>query len=356
MCVWGVGCGAGGDEEAAEPVVLPASVVEAVPPSREDVLGAFGGVDKALALLEQTERALDPRHHKTVGELIRKRKCSTAPTRALNIQLAAQMNCLKPDFFEPIDGIENVRLDPAANPFLQRPAAEALAKVAGERPDTEFTINSSWRSVAQQHILKRWQGSCGVRIAADPGTSHHESGLAIDVKNQTTDAFRKQLKRGGWQWYCDRTNRGRFRGCSDPPHHTFRGGRDLRSLNVLAFQKLWNHANPDDPISETGRYNSATAKRLDKTPLAGFTAGPTCQPTNPLLVRLMYPNRVDDRPARQSILAEAVMRSAEAASVVEVAPVPAGDDGVAALAGMLKAWTPTRALINATLQLVPTEG
>ena len=114
-------------------------------------------------------------------------------------------------------------------------------------------------------------------MVAEPGTSHHESGLAIDVPIETTRAFREQLRKGDWLWYCDATNRGRTRRCRDIPHHTFKGGEDLRSLNVLAFQQLWNHAHPDDLLEESGQYNMATSWRLNKTPLDGFPSGPSCE-------------------------------------------------------------------------------
>jgi len=211
----------------------------------------------------------------TVGQLIKARGCSTAQTETLNIQLAAEKNCIDAGSFESIADIPNLHLGPAANPFLQAEAAHSLRRIAQQAPGETFQINSSWRSVIQQHILKQWRGSCGIRVVARPGTSDHESGLAMDVDRETTQAFRKALKQEGWTWFCDRTNRGRFAGCKDMPHHNLHG-RDLRTLNVLAFQRLWNHSYPDDPIPLSGEYDGATANRMNRTPLAGFPAGTTC--------------------------------------------------------------------------------
>ncbi len=212
----------------------------------------------------------------TVGDLIEARHCSTALTTRLSAQLAAQMNCIKSDIFSSITDIPNVRLDQAANPFIQSRAARALRHIASTRPNKTFHINSSWRSVVQQHVLKGWEGSCGIRIAADPGTSNHESGLAIDVPWETTRDFKKSLKRNNWLWYCEEYGNGRRKGCKDVPHHTFQGGRDVRRLSVKAFQMLWNNAHPNDRIKVNGVYDKATARRINKAPLEGFAAGTTC--------------------------------------------------------------------------------
>ncbi len=211
----------------------------------------------------------------TVQTLVRARTCSTALAELLNLQIAAEQNCIQQGSFASITDIPNVKLGPAANPFLQAEAASSLREVAATYPDRTFAINSTWRSTLQQHILRQWKGRCGIRVVARPGSSRHESGLALDVPLETTDAFRRQLKRKGWTWFCDRTNRGRLRGCKDQPHYDFKGD-DLCDRNVLAFQRLWNHSYPEDPLALTGRYDDETAQRMDQAPLLGFPAGNTC--------------------------------------------------------------------------------
>ncbi len=219
----------------------------------------------------------------TVEDLVSSRLCSTDMTTRLSAQLAAQVNCIAPGTFSRIDDIPNVHLNQAANPFLQSGAARALRKVAGDLPDQTFSVNSTWRSIVQQHVLKRWEGTCGIRIAADPGTSHHESGRAIDVPREVTKAWRHKLNERGWVWYCDETNKGRWAGCRDVPHHTYIRGRDIREISVKAFQILWNRAHPEDPLPETGTYGPMTARRIDMAPLAGFDTGTTC--SAPLTLR-----------------------------------------------------------------------
>lgn len=222
---------------------------------------AYGTFDKAL---------------ETVGQLVSARTCSTGLTAPLNIQVAQEMACISPSKFEPITGIANVELGAGANPFLQAGAAQALRRVAASNPGATFTVNSSWRSTAQQYILKRWEGSCGIGVAASPGRSNHESGLAVDVSSGTTNAFAGALRREGFVWYCDRTNRGRAAGCRDTPHWEYSRGENLSALSIKAFQRLWNRANPSDRISEDGVYGNNTASRLARAPLSGFSTGTSC--------------------------------------------------------------------------------
>jgi hypothetical protein len=213
----------------------------------------------------------------TVGDIVTARGCSSAPTMPLNNQIAEQMNCIEDGFFERIDDIPNVALGAAAAPFMQAPAAAALRLAAAAKPSQTLSITNSWRSVAQQYVLYSWQGSCGISIAARPGGSNHESGLAIDVPLDTTTTFRSSLRSNGFRWYCDARNGGSSSGCGDRPHHDYTGGGvDLRSRSVLAFQQLWNHDNPDDRIAEDGVYGPATASRIRQAPVGGFAAGTTC--------------------------------------------------------------------------------
>lgn len=215
----------------------------------------------------------------TVADLVAARGCSTGPTMPLNAQIAAQMNCIEGGFFERIDDIPNVELGAGAAPYLQAPAAAALRRVAAAKPGSTLSISSSWRSVVQQYVLYNWRGSCGIGVAAAPGGSNHESGLAIDVPLDTTTTFRSALKTNRFRWYCDATNRGRSSGCADRPHHDYiGGGADLRSRSVLAFQQLWNRAHPEDRIAEDGDYGPATAARIRQAPVGGFATGTTCEP------------------------------------------------------------------------------
>ncbi len=212
---------------------------------------------------------------RTVGDLARAWTCSTAPSRALDVQIAREVACMAPGAFLPVGASDGVALGEGALPFLQANAAKALAQVA-TRLGRSITINSGWRSLAQQYLVKYWEGSCGVRVAAQPGLSQHQSGLAVDTSEYTSSTVRKALRDAGFLWYCDRVNGGHLSSCQDPVQFDMRTGDDLRSLSVLAFQKLWNRNHPEDRLAEDGSWGGETRKRLDRAPLAGFAVQATC--------------------------------------------------------------------------------
>lgn len=191
--------------------------------------------------------------------------CSTTVVRGLDRQLIAQMNRLVSgalvDFSSP-----KIRLGQAVWPFLQPAAKRALDRAVANRGQT-LIVNSAYRTIAQQLILfqQAQADRCGITIAAEPGKSNHQSGLALDIEDNA--GWRPFLEAQGWKWL----------GPSDPVHFDFKGGgiRDIRSTAILAFQQLWNQNNPNDRIAEDGQWGPNTAARLGKSPANGFANGPT---------------------------------------------------------------------------------
>lgn len=191
--------------------------------------------------------------------------CSTAILRGLSDQLVAEVECLRPGTMSPIDGLSGVFLGGAVLPYMQTRAAQALES-AGRSGG--IYVTSALRSLAQQYLLYRWYlaGRCGIPLAASPGNSNHESGLAIDVSNYS--GARTALQNQGYSWF----------GSRDPVHFDYAGGgtTSLGGLSVLSFQRLWNRNNPGDRIGEDGVYGTQTANRLAKAPVNGFAIGPIC--------------------------------------------------------------------------------
>ncbi len=187
----------------------------------------------------------------------------------LNKQLFAEMNVIAPGKLLEIPAGGNVILGGGATPcFVGGPTARAKLLAAIAARDLPMTINSAYRTVAQQFLLFRMHhfvpGSCGITAVAKPGTSNHESGLALDI--QEPMGWKPFLQPQGWRWF----------GPKDLPHYDFIGGTDLRSLAVKAFQSLWNKHNPGDQITVDGLFfrgdgrQSETEKRLLNTPTDGF--------------------------------------------------------------------------------------
>lgn len=208
----------------------------------------------------------------TIDEAVAGGGCSTSVVRPLSEQLIGEIQCLAPGAMGRIDDIPGLSLGAAASAWLQAPAASALrdAVVAG---GGGLSVNSTLRTLPQQLMLYRWYlaGSCGITLAARPGTSPHESGLALDTSDYS--AWRTRLEAHSWRWL----------GSSDLPHFDFIGGgtMDIEGLSVLAFQRLWNRNHPEDVIAEDGAYGPQTEARLLRSPAEGFPVGPGCDEPPP---------------------------------------------------------------------------
>lgn len=207
----------------------------------------------------------------SVEEAMRTR-CTTASVRGLSLQLVAELNAMRPGRMERIDDIPNVSLGSAVIPFLQAPAARALRSAAARRSST-MQVNSALRTLPQQFLLYRWyvNGRCSIGLAARPGRSNHETGVALDIDSYS--AWRSAMQGAGYRWL----------GSSDPVHFDFTGGgtENLSSLSVLAFQRLWNRNNPRDRIAEDGQYGAQTESRLMRAPASGFALGPESDAEDP---------------------------------------------------------------------------
>jgi hypothetical protein len=191
--------------------------------------------------------------------------CSTVPVRGLSIQIAEEVRCLAPGLLVPFEPTASIHFSSlAVLPYLE---ADTYAALRNAAPTVgTVTVNSGLRSIAQQFLLRRWrdQGRCGIRSAAAPGRSNHETGRALDLANSS--AARSTMVRTGFSTLS-----------FDPVHFDHLSSPDLRDLGVEAFQRLWNRNHPEDRISEDGDYGPETAKRLGRAPSGGFATGASCQ-------------------------------------------------------------------------------
>lgn len=197
--------------------------------------------------------------------------CSTSVVDGLSRQIMHEASCMRPSMMVQVRPHPNLELGPAAYPYLVAPARDALEDALRARPDLTLRVSSMFRTVAQQYLLRRWAdlGRCGIALAAKPGRSNHETGLAFDAKN--ADMWRSTLEPRGFAWF----------GLADPVHFDFapKGGAgelDQRGLDVEAFQRLWNRNFPSDAIVADGQYGEATAERLARAPASGFLRGAAC--------------------------------------------------------------------------------
>jgi hypothetical protein len=167
--------------------------------------------------------------------------CSTTAVKGLATQLVEEIQCLRPGTMTRIDNIEGLNLGEAVFPYLQTPAAEALTTAQKVR-DVPIAINSGLRTLPQQFLLYRWYktGRCGIGLAATPGTSNHESAIAVDVQDNA--AWRSALQGKGFRWL----------GSSDPVHYDFTGKGAVESSAQAATARP--RATRAEPVRSTSAY------------------------------------------------------------------------------------------------------
>lgn len=194
--------------------------------------------------------------------------CTTSSVKGLSEQIVAQSNCIAPGAFVAVPDQPNVTMGMTVFPYLEEPARDAFVAAAEADPGTTLGVNSMLRTVAQQYLLYAWYvaGSCGIGLAAEPGNSNHETGLAFDTSDYTI--WKSTLSDHGFAWL----------GNSDPVHFDYAGpgATSYKGTDVLAFQQLWNANHPDDAIAEDGDYGPQTAARLGASPADGFLQGAEC--------------------------------------------------------------------------------
>lgn len=201
----------------------------------------------------------------TVSEFAESRgngTCSTEGLRGLNDQIFALLRPAVPNELVSCASLVAV-MGASAIPFLQPAAFRGLERAVQEKGEG-LKLNHAYRTLAHQVVLARWGrlGRCNISLVAQPGTSPHEKGIAIDI--QEHGRWITVLGRHGWRW----------RGSPDPPHFTFIGGgvsTRVLTEGIRAFQKLWNIHNPSDRISEDGGFGDVeTRPRLLRSPIDGF--------------------------------------------------------------------------------------
>ncbi|WP_170229170.1 M15 family metallopeptidase [Polyangium fumosum] len=194
--------------------------------------------------------------------------CSTSSVKGLSLQIIAEARCLNPDAYVPLTKTSNVTFGSATFAYLEKPAADRLLAALKENTGKTMTINSALRTVAQQYMLYNWYqtGRCSISLAAKPGASNHETGLALDVSEYSS--WKTVLTNKGFKWL----------GSSDAVHFDYAGAGAVsyKGLDVKAFQRLWNRNNPNDTISVDGAWGPQTEARMKKSPAGGFEKGATC--------------------------------------------------------------------------------
>jgi N-acetylmuramoyl-L-alanine amidase len=197
--------------------------------------------------------------------------CETRSVIGLDRQLIYQMNKIAPDLLVRIDDIPNLILGSSVLPWLQATAKKCLIKAIELRrqkePDAVMTINSAYRTIVAQQLLRfHFEcGRCGIVAAAPPGMSNHNGAYSIDIEDSA--GWRPYLLKSGWKWL----------GAFDPMHYDCTASGIIAGLNTIsvrAFQQIYNLANPHDILATDGDIGQLTLSRLRFSPIEGFPLPP----------------------------------------------------------------------------------
>lgn len=200
---------------------------------------------------------------KTISDAILEGSCTTSVAKGLSLQLVKVLLKEFPNLLAEIQTSSKLLISNTVEvvPILQKTAYDHLLLALEESSDS-IQINLAFRLLHEQFLLYKWylEGLCGITLAYAPGNSSHESGLAIDISDNSK--WINILKNYGFNWF----------GEADEVHFTYDGpnSQTINKQNTLAFQKLWNCNNPDNKIEENGVYSKKTEDSLLKSPVDGF--------------------------------------------------------------------------------------
>jgi N-acetylmuramoyl-L-alanine amidase len=114
-------------------------------------------------------------------------ECETSSCKGLDAQLLYQINQTKPGLLVRIDDIKQITLGGSVHPWVQSAMRSCLIKALSKRSGIQMTINSAYRTIVGQQLLRSHveNGRCDIRAAAPPGKSNHNNASAIDVRGVT---------------------------------------------------------------------------------------------------------------------------------------------------------------------------
>ncbi len=182
--------------------------------------------------------------------------CSgTSALRGLTTELARAEACMYPSALVELTPGSGMTISSGALPYT---SPETRTALYAARRSVSFNINSAFRTVLEQYYLYTARAPrCG--SVATPGSSNHESGTAVDIREY--GAVHDALIAAGCTWP-NYTN--------DPWHYNCLPS-GARRRTVLVFQRLWNLNHPEDPITPDGVWGPQTQSRLRASPAAGFS-------------------------------------------------------------------------------------
>ncbi|MCB9542100.1 MAG: hypothetical protein H6703_06615 [Myxococcales bacterium] len=184
----------------------------------------------------------------------------------LGAEIAAVMACAAPEAVATIAPCGDAGCLAIAGPpkpeWLERATHDALVSVSAE-VDRPLAVAWGGRDVGLVWYLHSAQGNLSCPGAVPfPSVSPHAAGRAVELAaaDAMDPAVQRAMAEAGF--------------VATGARWVFAAGADLRPINAFAFQVLWNHNRPDEPIPADGRIGPETLAALDRAPIGGFGSTP----------------------------------------------------------------------------------
>ncbi|MFN3198484.1 MAG: M15 family metallopeptidase [Bradymonadia bacterium] len=193
----------------------------------------------------------------------------------LSSEISELMRCADPNRFVPLSlcngpGCFSVAAPPKPE-WLEARTHEAALRAS---EDAGVPLNVLWAfrdpALAWFFYSVRDNLSCD-NTDRPPSASAYVTGRALSLTNNSPAQLDDALERAG------------FTAINESDGWTYPEGDDLRTLAVYAFQALWNHNRPDDPLETDGIMGPGTQSALDRSPIGGFGRLPRCEDLDPPL-------------------------------------------------------------------------
>lgn len=188
--------------------------------------------------------------------------CGTpdALVSGLSRQLVDAINCLRPGTLVeiPLDAV--LRMLEAGRPNLIDGRALADLRAAAADGDRQMVVRWAYRDVGLQQLFWLQDAYQGCAVAARPGNSNHQNGLAVDLNDW--QYWEPIMRRHGWENNL----------ANDRVHFDYQRVEDigLGSFSLYAFQELWNLNHPEAPLPTGGALDAETDAALAGAPIEGL--------------------------------------------------------------------------------------
>lgn len=178
----------------------------------------------------------------------------------LSRQLVDAIECLRPGTLGEIPLDETLHMLSPDRPNLLDTRAIADLRAAAAAGDRPMVVRWGYRDVGLQQLFWLQDQYQGCAVAARPGNSNHQNGLAVDLDDW--QYWEPIMRAHGWENNL----------ANDRVHFDYQRASDigLGPFSLYAFQELWNANHPEATLPLSGELDAETDEALASADLEGL--------------------------------------------------------------------------------------